>query len=80
MTAADARYTFRSIARRPGFSLAVIGIIALSIGSCTAIFSLVKTILLTSLPYVWPFMAAFILIISFGLALTARYRVGWKSV
>ena len=37
-------------------------------------------VLLTSLPYVWPFMVAFILIISFGLALTARYRVGWKSV
>ena len=35
-------------------------------------------VLLTSLPYVWPFMAAFILIISFGLALTARYRVGWN--
>lgn len=34
-------------------------------------------VLLTSLPYVWPFMAAFILIISFGLALTARYRVNW---
>ena len=32
-------------------------------------------VLLTSLPYVWVFMAAFILIISFGLALTARYRV-----
>ncbi|HSD47074.1 MAG TPA: hypothetical protein VLB87_10630 [Pyrinomonadaceae bacterium] len=31
-------------------------------------------VVLTSLPYVWPFMAAFILIISFGLALTARYR------
>ncbi|HEV2834203.1 MAG TPA: hypothetical protein VGW58_02740 [Pyrinomonadaceae bacterium] len=31
-------------------------------------------VLLTSLPYVWPFMATFILIISFGLALTARYR------
>jgi hypothetical protein len=31
-------------------------------------------VLLTSLPYVWPFMGAFILIISFGLALTARYR------
>jgi len=31
-------------------------------------------VLLASLPYVWPFMAAFILIISFGLALTARYR------
>jgi hypothetical protein len=35
-------------------------------------------VLLTSLPYVWPFMAAFILIISFGLALTARYRVAWN--
>ena len=35
-------------------------------------------VLLTSLPYVWPFMATFILIISFGLALTARYRVGWS--
>ena len=34
-------------------------------------------VLLTSLPYVWPFMATFILIISFGLALTARYRRGW---
>jgi len=30
-------------------------------------------VLLTSLPYVWPFMAAFILIISFGLDLTSRY-------
>lgn len=36
-------------------------------------------VLLTSLPYVWPFMAALMLIISFGLALTARYRVGWNS-
>ena len=36
-------------------------------------------VLLTSLPYVWPFIAAFMLIISFGLALTARYRVGWNT-
>lgn len=36
-------------------------------------------VLLTSLPYVWPFMATFILIISFGLALTARYRAGWTA-
>jgi hypothetical protein len=34
-------------------------------------------VLLTSLPYIWPFMATFILIISFGLALTARYKSGW---
>lgn len=36
-------------------------------------------VLLTSLPYVWPFMATFILILSFGLALTARYRAGAKG-
>jgi len=36
-------------------------------------------VLLTSLPYVWPLMAALMLIISFGLALTARYRVGWSN-
>ncbi len=34
-------------------------------------------VLLTSLPYIWPFMVAVILIISFGLTLTARHRVGW---
>ncbi|HET8781922.1 MAG TPA: hypothetical protein VFM63_05870 [Pyrinomonadaceae bacterium] len=37
-------------------------------------------VLLTSLPYVWPVFAGHVLTISFGLALTARYRVGWKSV
>jgi hypothetical protein len=36
-------------------------------------------VLLTSLPYVWPFIAVGMLIISFGLALTARYRVGWNN-
>jgi hypothetical protein len=36
-------------------------------------------VLLTSLPYVWPVIAVFMLIISFGLALTARYRVGWNN-
>ena len=34
-------------------------------------------VLLTSLPYIWPVVAAFLLIVSFGLALTARYRVNW---
>ena len=36
-------------------------------------------VLLTSLPYVWPVMGGFILIVSFGLALTARYRVNWRT-
>ncbi len=36
-------------------------------------------ILLSSLPYVWPFVVAMIWVLSIGLALTARYRVGWKN-
>lgn len=35
-------------------------------------------ILLSSLPYVWPFVVAVAWVLSLGLALTARYRVGWK--
>jgi hypothetical protein len=33
---------------------------------------------LASLPYIWPFVVAIILVISLGLALTARYRAGWR--
>jgi hypothetical protein len=35
-------------------------------------------VLLTSLPYVWPFIVSIILVLSLGLALTARYRVDWR--
>ena len=35
-------------------------------------------IMLSSLPYVWPFVVTVVWVISLGLALTARYRVGWK--
>jgi hypothetical protein len=35
-------------------------------------------ITLSSLPYVWPFVVAIVLVTSLGLALTARYRVGWR--
>jgi hypothetical protein len=34
---------------------------------------------LLSLPYVWPLVGAGLLVASLGLALTARYRVGWKT-
>lgn len=34
-------------------------------------------IALSSLPYVWPLVVAVVLVTSLGLALTARYRVGW---
>lgn len=33
---------------------------------------------LLSVPYIWPFIGAGLLVASLGLALTARYRVGWK--
>jgi hypothetical protein len=35
-------------------------------------------IALSSLPYIWPVVVAVVLVTSLGLALTARYRVGWK--
>jgi hypothetical protein len=37
-------------------------------------------ITLSSLPYVWPFVVAVVLVTSLGLALTARYRVGWRKL
>lgn len=36
-------------------------------------------ITLSSLPYIWPFVVAVVLVTSLGLALTARYRVGWRQ-
>ena len=35
-------------------------------------------ITLSSLPYAWPFVVAIVLVTSLGLALTARYRPGWR--
>ena len=32
-----------------------------------------------SLPYVWPLAAAALVVVSFGIALTARYRLGWRQ-
>jgi len=34
---------------------------------------------LESLPYVWPFVMAGLIVVSLGLALTARYRISWKK-
>ena len=36
-------------------------------------------VVMASLPYVWPVIIAGLLVVSLGLALTARYRVGWKK-
>ena len=36
-------------------------------------------IILSSLPYIWPLVVSILVIISLGLALTARYRIAWGS-
>lgn len=33
----------------------------------------------SSLPYIWPLVQAGVFVVSIGLALTARYRIGWKK-
>jgi hypothetical protein len=36
-------------------------------------------VMMASLPYVWPLVDAGLLLVSLGLALTARYRLSWKK-
>jgi putative ABC transport system permease protein len=52
--AADISFALRQIRRSPGFSVAVILLLALGIGATTAVFSLVDAILLKPVPYPEP--------------------------
>jgi predicted permease len=49
--AQDLRYSALSLAKNSGFSMVVILTLALGIGSCTAIFSLITAVLFPPLPY-----------------------------
>jgi hypothetical protein len=50
-TLQDVRFGIRTFRKRPGFTLSVLAILALCIGSATAVFSIVNGVLLTPLPY-----------------------------
>jgi len=50
----DLRYVLRTLRRAPGFAVAVILVMALGIGSVTAMFTIVRSVLLKPLPFKEP--------------------------